>query len=92
MTLYDRYLHQVTKGTYLRKREKRALAEEMGNHLQESAERFMQDGHKEEEAYQYAIEAFGPARERAAREPGSGIRGGYEYARGSGRYSWSDHG
>ena len=63
MKPYDQYLNRVLKGTYLRRREKLVLYEEMENHLQESTESFLKEGLSEEEAYERSIESFGTTNE-----------------------------
>lgn len=63
MSFFDHYLHQVLKGTYLRRREKETWVEEMQSHLEESTARYIEAGLTEEEACQRAISSFGTARE-----------------------------
>lgn len=62
MSVFDLYLKQVFRGTYLRKSEKRIWMEEMRGHLDEAADRYRQTGRTDEEAQALAIKRFGSSK------------------------------
>ncbi|EPZ48286.1 permease prefix domain 1-containing protein [Alicyclobacillus acidoterrestris] len=63
MSEFDGYLASVVKGTFLSRREKARLVEEMQRHLEESTAMYQAKGYEESTGRAQAMESFGRAKE-----------------------------